>query len=102
MVITILMWGCSFVATKILLRELSPVPVIICRFALGNAFLLLVLAVRGDNPWPARENWPSLALMGLVGVFVHQLLQVVGLNLTSVANTGWLIALIPLWSALFS
>jgi drug/metabolite transporter (DMT)-like permease len=37
-----------------------------------------------------------------VGIFVHQLLQVHGLQLTSATTTGWLIGLIPLWTAILS
>ena len=35
--LTILMWGCSFVAAKIALREISPVTLTFCRFAFGTA-----------------------------------------------------------------
>ena len=40
--------------------------------------------------------------MGLVGVAFHQLLQAEALRLTSAVNTGWLIGLIPVWSALLA
>ena len=40
--------------------------------------------------------------MGFVGVFVHQMLQAHALTLTTAVNTGWLIGLTPVWSALFS
>jgi drug/metabolite transporter (DMT)-like permease len=43
-----------------------------------------------------------LALMGFVGVFVHQILQAIGLTMTSAINTGWLIVLIPIWSVILS
>jgi len=40
--------------------------------------------------------------MGFVGIFVHQLLQSYGLTLTTAVRTGWLIGLIPIWSALLA
>ena len=40
--------------------------------------------------------------MGFVGVFLHQMLQATGLTMTSAMNTGWLIGLIPIWSAILS
>jgi drug/metabolite transporter (DMT)-like permease len=40
--------------------------------------------------------------MGFLGVFVHQLLQAHGLRMTTAMNTGWLIGLIPIWSALLA
>ena len=40
--------------------------------------------------------------MGFVGVFVHQMIQAHALTVASAVNTGWLIGLTPLWSALLS
>lgn len=98
----VIFWGISFVATKAALREVSPVTLVALRFALGVILLLAVLAVRRLPLLPSREDWPSLALMGFVGVFVHQMLQAYGLTMTTAVNTGWLIGLIPIWSALLA
>lgn len=40
--------------------------------------------------------------MGFLGIFVHQLLQVYGLTLTTAVRTGWLIGLVPIWAAILS
>jgi hypothetical protein len=40
--------------------------------------------------------------MGFVGIFVHQLLQSYALTLTTAVRTGWLIGIIPIWSALLA
>ena len=96
------LWGVSFVATKAALRELSPVTLIFSRFALGTAVLFLILSFSGKQLAPPRQAWPALALMGFVGVFVHQMLQVHGLALTTAVRTGWLIGLIPIWSAVLA
>jgi drug/metabolite transporter (DMT)-like permease len=40
--------------------------------------------------------------MGFVGVFVHHLLQGYGLQTATAVHSGWLIALIPIWSAVLS
>jgi drug/metabolite transporter (DMT)-like permease len=40
--------------------------------------------------------------MGFVGVAFHQILQAQALTLTTAVNTGWLIGLIPVWSALLA
>jgi drug/metabolite transporter (DMT)-like permease len=92
-------WGISFVATKAALVELSPVTLIFSRFALGTAVLWGILAARPERLAIPRAEWPMLALMGFVGIFVHQMLQAYGLSLTTAVRTGWLIGLIPIWSA---
>jgi drug/metabolite transporter (DMT)-like permease len=95
-------WGISFVATKVALAELSPVTLVFSRFALGVALLHGMLALRGASLLPGRAHFFALAGMGFVGVFVHQLLQVHGLQHTTAVRTGWLIGLIPIWSALLA
>jgi drug/metabolite transporter (DMT)-like permease len=98
----IVLWGVSFVATKAALGEVSPLTLVVLRFTLGVGLLHLLLAARGAPLFPERTRWPALALMGFVGVFVHSMLQAVGLTMTSAINTGWLIGVIPIWSAILS
>jgi drug/metabolite transporter (DMT)-like permease len=66
------------------------------------ALLVTIAVLRGQPLVPPRDSWPGLALMGFVGVFVHQMIQAHALTLTTAVNTGWLIGLTPLWSALLS
>ena len=102
LLLTILFWGASFVATKTALRDISPVTLIVLRFALGTALLLGLLRARGQPMVPPRDSWLTLAFMGFVGVFLHHLLQATALTTTTAVHAGWLIAMIPIWSSLFS
>ena len=95
--LAVVFWGISFVATKAALREISPVTLIFSRFAIG-ALVLLVLV----RELPPRKEWPSLALLGFIGVFVHQMLQAFALTMTTATNTGWLIGITPIWSAVLA
>ena len=97
LLVAILLWSVSFVAIKHAVGEISPVAVVFSRFAIGAALLLLVA-----RRLPPRESWRDLALMGFLGVFLHQLLQSYALTLTSAANAGWLVAMTPIWSAILS
>jgi drug/metabolite transporter (DMT)-like permease len=100
--LAIVFWGLSFVATKAVVREISPATLIFSRAGLGTLLLLGLLAVRRRPAWPPRDALVPLAAMGFVGVAFHQLLQAYALALTSAVNAGWLIGLIPLWSAILS
>jgi drug/metabolite transporter (DMT)-like permease len=95
-------WGLSFVATKAALREMTPVTLVFTRFAMGCVVLHALLAARRQPLVPPRESWRALALLGFVGVFVHQMLQANGLTRTTAIQTGWLIGIIPIWSALLA
>jgi drug/metabolite transporter (DMT)-like permease len=100
--LAIIFWGISFVATKGALRELTPVTLIFMRFLIGTVTLLSIVALRGENPLPARGHYPQLLLMGFIGVFIHQMLQSYALTLTSAVHAGWLVGLGPVWSAILS
>ncbi|MBP1633898.1 MAG: protein of unknown function transrane [Acidobacteria bacterium] len=99
---TIALWGGSFVATKVALRELSPLAIIVARFGLGLAVLLALLAWRRQARLADRADLAWLALLGLIGVTLHQLLQSFGLLTTTATNSGWMVALIPVFTAVLA
>ena len=102
LLIAVVLWGTGFVATKAALREISPVTLIFIRFGMGTVLLFWLVSLRGGTLVPPRDAWPTLALMGFVGIFIHQLLQAVGLTMSTAVHAGWLVGLIPIWSALLS
>ena len=95
--IAVIFWGMSFVATKAALREVSPVTLIFVRFFIGVILLLAIV-----RTLPPRSAWPALALMGFIGIFIHQMIQSYALTMTSAVHTGWLIGVTPIWSAILS
>lgn len=95
--VAVVFWGISFVATKAALEEISPVTLIASRFIIGALVLLAIV-----RELPPRSEWKWLALMGFVGVFIHQMLQSFALTMTSASSTGWLIGVTPIWSAILS
>ena len=97
----VVFWGISFVATKAVVAEISPWALVFARSGIGSLLLVLFVAAGGKGP-PARTAWPALAVMGFVGVALHQTLQAVALTTTTAVHSGWLIGLTPIWSALLS
>lgn len=100
--IAIVLWGISFVATKAVLRELAPVPLVFARIALGAPVMLALVALRGERPALDGRAWRDFALLGFLGVFVHLVIQARALTLTSAVHTGWLIGIIPIWVAILA
>jgi drug/metabolite transporter (DMT)-like permease len=102
-------WGASFIATKLALRQLAPPLVVWLRFFLG--LLVLGLAAgwqrhRSSNPhrlafaWPRRHDWGYLALLGFLGITLHQWLQSNGLVTAQATTTAWIVATTPVFIAL--
>jgi drug/metabolite transporter (DMT)-like permease len=100
--LAIVFWGSGFVATKAALRDLSPLALVFARTVLGTLLLSGMLLLRRERVLPPRGSLLPLAAMGFVGIAFHQLLQARALMLTTAVNTGWLIGLIPVWSALLA
>jgi drug/metabolite transporter (DMT)-like permease len=93
-------WGASFVATKVALREMTPVALVWTRFALGIPVLgLFVLARRQFRLVPARDLAYFL-LLGFIGITFHQWLQSNALVTSQATTTGWIIASTPLFIAI--
>ena len=100
--LAIVFWGISFVATRLALREVSPVTLIFTRFALGVALLQIVLAARRVPLLPPRSSWLAITGLGFLGICFHQLIQSHALTMTTAVRTGWLIGITPIWSALLA
>jgi drug/metabolite transporter (DMT)-like permease len=101
--IAVVIWGASFVATKIIVNQMNPLVLVPIR-SFGGALLLFVLLKRRDQ-WTGMAHGRllgQLALLGFIGVAFHLSIQAVGLTLTSASNTGWMIALIPAFIALLA
>ncbi len=100
--LAITFWGASFVATKIALRQVSPLTVIWVRFGIGTLVLAAIVALRREFALPQRGDVGWLIFLGLNGITAHQLLQANGLLTTSATNSGWIVALIPVFTALLT
>ncbi|OIO86007.1 MAG: EamA/RhaT family transporter [Anaerolineae bacterium CG_4_9_14_3_um_filter_57_17] len=93
-------WGGTFVATKLALREASPATIVWVRFGMGVIILGLAVALRKQFAWPKRREWGYFALLGFLGVTFHQWLQATGLQTAAATTTAWIVATIPIFTAL--
>jgi len=98
----IIFWGFSFIATKVALREVHPFHLLALRFGMG-AFLLVLIQFRKERGFLrtfSLKDWLSVIFLATVGIAGHNLLQAYGLLYTSAMNTGWIIAVQPIFIAL--
>jgi drug/metabolite transporter (DMT)-like permease len=96
----VVVWGASFVATKVALRYTSPDVVVWLRFAMGVIILGIAVFAGGKFALPIKRDWPYLALLGFLGITFHQWLQSTGLVTSQATTTGWIVASIPVFMAL--
>jgi len=98
----VIFWGFSFVATKVALKEVHPFALLALRFGVGACLLLLVQCYRDRKFLRAfsLKDWASIILLAIVGIAGHNLLQAYGLLYTTAINTGWIIAVQPIFITL--
>ena len=70
--------------------------------SLGITGLVLGGCSSSTKPVPEQVGSSSDRLVAFVGLFLHQMLQVHGLGHTTATRTGWLIGVIPIWTAVLS
>lgn len=97
---TVVIWGATFVATKIALQEVSPATVVWLRFGMGLVVLGLAAGHRREFSLPSRGDWKVLAFLGLIGVAFHQWLQANGLQTAQATTTAWIVATTPIFIVL--
>ena len=90
----VIFWGASFVATKIVLNELTPVSLIFSRLFLGSIFLFVLAIFTRRDFTITIKNHGWIFILALIGSF-HLWIQVTGLQYTTASNTGWIIGLTP-------
>ncbi|MCC6500576.1 MAG: DMT family transporter [Anaerolineales bacterium] len=93
-------WGASFIATKVALRDVSPVTVVWLRFGMGLLVLGAAVALRKQFALPKKNEWGYFALLGFLGITFHQWLQSNALETSEAGTTAWIVATTPVFMAL--
>lgn len=95
-------WGVSFVSTKAVLVKLDPFSLLVLRFGIGALFLLLLLLIQRNRLLVSIKYIPHLMVLGILGVFVHQVLQATALLTINASSAGWLISFSPIFTVILS
>lgn len=98
--LTIVVWGTTFISTKVLLQNFQPVEILFFRFIMG--FLVLLAA----HPRPLKtKNWQqelTYAAAGLCGICLYYLLENIALTYTLASNVGVIISVAPFFTAILA
>jgi len=97
--ITILIWGTTFISTKVLLRTFAPIEILLIRFVIGYVALWCVCP-RRLFVLPKKQEW-TFAAAGLCGVTLYYLFENIALTFTLASNVGVIISIAPFFTAIF-
>jgi drug/metabolite transporter (DMT)-like permease len=100
--LAVVVWGASFIATKLALVDVSPVTVVWLRFAIGWAVLAVATAARGELAAVSRRDLAIFAALGAQGITFHQWLQSTALVTSLASTSGWIVASTPVFIAVLA
>ena len=98
--LTILIWGTTFISTKILLTDFQPVEILFFRFIMGYLILLTAYPHRIKRLSGKQEM--TFAAAGFCGVCLYYLLENVALTYTMASNVGVIISAAPFLTAILA
>lgn len=98
--LTIVVWGTTFISTKVLLVDFQPVEILFFRFIMGY-LVLLVASPRRLKTENLRQEL-TYAAAGLCGICLYYLLENIALTYTLASNVGVIISVAPFFTAILA
>lgn len=98
--LTIIVWGTTFISTKVLLVDFQPVEILFFRFIMGY-LVLLVASPRRLKTENLRQEL-TYAAAGLCGICLYYLLENIALTYTLASNVGVIISVAPFFTAILA
>ena len=98
--LTILIWGTTFISTKILLTDFQPVEILFFRFIMG--YLVLLTAYPHHIKRLGGKQEITFAAAGFCGVCLYYLLENVSLTYTMASNVGVIMSVAPFITAILA
>ena len=98
--ITIVIWGTTFISTKILLTDFTPIEILFFRFLLGLLVLMAIYPKRLGIKDKKQEL--TFAGAGLCGICLYYQPYNIALTYTMASNVGVIISVAPFFTAVLS
>ena len=97
--ITIIVWGSTFITTKMLLSEFTPVQIMLCRFAIAYA-VLWIIRPKAEITKPKDEL--LFLAMGIFGCTLYFITENTALKYTLASNVSIIVASAPIITAILA
>ena len=98
--LTIVVWGTTFISTKVLLVGFQPVEILFFRFVMG--FLALLIAQPHRLHTENLRQELTYAAAGLCGICLYYLLENIALTYTLASNVSVIISVAPFFTAILA
>lgn len=98
-VITVFVWGISFICTKTLMLSFSPLETLFFRYLVAYAGLWII---RPKFEKVEKKDILLYFLAGLSGIVVYQFSENIAVNFTSASNVSVIVSITPLFTAIIA
>lgn len=102
MLLVITVWALNLSLIKISLAEIPPLPFNAIRLILASLVLLAALFLVEKNIRIARKDMGKIVLLSISGYTFYQILFILGIHLTSAANTAVIMGASPIMISLLA
>ena len=105
LVATTFAWASSLILAKIVFTEdVGPIVFVALRYTIASPFLLVATLQyrRRRTVRPIRQHWKILAIAGLSGPFISQIMQYIGLEMTIASDALLLLNMTPIFAVVLA
>ena len=103
LMLTAIFWGGTFIAGRVVAKDIGPFSAAFFRFAIASSFLtLIVWRIDGRLLLPKKRQMVPVILLGLTGVFTYNVFFFKGLKLINAGRASIIIANNPIFIAILS
>ncbi len=99
-IFTILCWGATFVSTKVLLTDFTPIEILITRFSIGLTILYIIRPQKLKLRHEVHRKY--LVVAALAGITLYYLMENLALTYTYASNVGIISSTAPLFAAILA
>ena len=99
-IFTMLIWGTTFISTKVLLEDLSPLEILVLRFVAGYIFLWIIRPVPLKVGSLKQEG--IMIAAGITGIGIYYLMENIALTLTQASNISVIVSIAPIFTGILA
>ena len=99
-IFTMLIWGTTFISTKVLLEDLSPLEILVLRFVAGYIFLWIIRPVPLKAGSLKQEG--IMIVAGITGIGIYYLMENIALTLTQASNISVIVSIAPIFTGILA
>ncbi|KXH69932.1 MAG: hypothetical protein AM326_04885 [Candidatus Thorarchaeota archaeon SMTZ-45] len=99
------LWASSLIFAKIVFVELTPIAFVALRYTIACPILIPMaqFARRRQKPSvESRKHWKAVVAAGLAGPFLSQVMQYIGLNMTTASDAVLLLNFTPVFAVILA